>query len=66
MWALIVVGPALERMLGRLRFLAVYLVSALGGSVLFYILAAAEPRRRSVPPVRSSACSAPGSCWPGG
>jgi membrane associated rhomboid family serine protease len=39
MWALIVVGPALERMLGRVRFLAVYLVSALGGSVLFYLLA---------------------------
>jgi membrane associated rhomboid family serine protease len=39
MWALIVVGPALERMLGRVRFLAVYLVSALAGSVLFYLLA---------------------------
>jgi membrane associated rhomboid family serine protease len=37
MWALIVVGPALERMLGRLRFLIVYLVSALGGSVLYYL-----------------------------
>jgi membrane associated rhomboid family serine protease len=39
MWALIVVGPALERMLGRARFLAVYLVSALGGSVFFYLIA---------------------------
>ena len=39
MWALILVGPALERFLGRLRFLAVYLLSALGGSVLFYLLA---------------------------
>jgi membrane associated rhomboid family serine protease len=39
MWALIVVGPALERMLGRARFVAVYLVSALGGSVFFYLLA---------------------------
>lgn len=39
MWALIVIGPALERWLGRLRFLAVYLVSALGGSVLFYLVA---------------------------
>jgi membrane associated rhomboid family serine protease len=38
MWALIVVGPALEQVLGRLRYLAVYLVSALGGSVLFYLL----------------------------
>lgn len=39
MWALAVVGPALERLLGRVRFLAVYLLSALGGSVLFYLLA---------------------------
>jgi membrane associated rhomboid family serine protease len=36
MWALILVGPALERLLGPVRFLAIYLVSALGGSVLFY------------------------------
>jgi membrane associated rhomboid family serine protease len=42
MWALIVVGPALERMLGRVRFLAVYLVSALAGSVLFYLIAPAS------------------------
>ena len=40
MWALIMVGPALEQMLGRLRFLAVYLLSALGGSVLYYLYAA--------------------------
>ncbi len=39
MWALIVVGPSLERALGRVRFLAVYLVSALAGSVLYYLLA---------------------------
>jgi len=39
MWALIVVGPALERILGRVRFIAVYLVSALAGSVFFYLLA---------------------------
>ncbi|MGH3168600.1 MAG: rhomboid family intramembrane serine protease [Trebonia sp.] len=38
MWALLVVGPGLEQMLGRVRFLAVYLVSAVGGSVLFYYL----------------------------
>jgi membrane associated rhomboid family serine protease len=38
MWALLVVGPALERLLGRLRFLAVYLLSALGGAVFFYLL----------------------------
>jgi membrane associated rhomboid family serine protease len=39
MWALIIVGPALERQFGRVRYLAVYLVSALGGSVVFYFLA---------------------------
>jgi membrane associated rhomboid family serine protease len=39
MWALIVVGPAIERLLGRVRYLAVYLISALGGSVLFYLIA---------------------------
>jgi membrane associated rhomboid family serine protease len=39
MWALIVVGPSLERVLGRTRFLSVYVVSALAGSVLYYILA---------------------------
>jgi len=42
MWALILVGPALERLLGPLRFLAVYLLSALGGSVMFYLLAPAN------------------------
>ncbi len=40
MWALVVVGPSLEQALGRLRFTVVYLVSALGGSVVFYYLAA--------------------------
>ncbi len=39
MWALVVVGPSLERLLGRVRFLTVYLVSALAGSVLYYLLA---------------------------
>jgi membrane associated rhomboid family serine protease len=39
MWALIIVGPALERMLGRLRYLAVYLISGIGGSVAFFFLA---------------------------
>jgi len=40
MWALIFVGPALEHLLGRIRFLAVYLLSAVGGSVMYYYLAA--------------------------
>ena len=39
MWALIFVGPALEGFLGRLRFLSVYLLSAVGGGVMFYYLA---------------------------
>lgn len=37
MWALYVLGPPLERHLGRLRFAAVYLLSALGGSVAVYL-----------------------------
>jgi membrane associated rhomboid family serine protease len=39
MWALIFVGPALEGFLGRVRFLAVYLLSAVGGAVAYYFLA---------------------------
>jgi membrane associated rhomboid family serine protease len=38
MWALIVVGPALEQLLGRGRFLAVYLLSAIGGGVAFFLI----------------------------
>ena len=38
MWALWVIGPALERWLGRTRFIALYFLSALGGSVLVYLL----------------------------
>ena len=38
MWALIVVGPSLEQMLGRVRFVAVYLLSALGGGVAFFLI----------------------------
>ncbi|WP_129841439.1 rhomboid family intramembrane serine protease [Streptomyces sp. RFCAC02] len=32
-------GPQLEAALGRVRFTALYLISALGGSTLFYVLA---------------------------
>ena len=46
MWALVFVGPALEGFLGRWRFLAVYLLSAVGGGVLYYFLA--EPNAPAV------------------
>jgi membrane associated rhomboid family serine protease len=39
MWALYVIGPPLEEWLGRLRFGALYALSALGGSVLVYLIA---------------------------
>ena len=38
MFALAQLGPVLEAALGRLRFVALYLLSALGGSVLSYLL----------------------------
>ncbi|MGC5009887.1 rhomboid family intramembrane serine protease [Streptosporangium sp. DT93] len=37
MWALYVIGPELERRLGAARFLTLYLLSALGGSVAIYL-----------------------------
>jgi membrane associated rhomboid family serine protease len=37
-WALYMVGPYLERAFGHARFLALYLVSALGGSVMVFWL----------------------------
>lgn len=42
MWALAILGPPLERLLGRLRFVTLYLLSALGGSTLGYLLAPVE------------------------
>jgi membrane associated rhomboid family serine protease len=38
MLALFLVGPALEAMLGRARFIALYLLSAIGGNVLAYVV----------------------------
>jgi membrane associated rhomboid family serine protease len=38
MWALYAVGPALEQLLGRSRFIAIYLLSALGGSVMYFLI----------------------------
>ncbi|UQX88572.1 rhomboid family intramembrane serine protease [Jatrophihabitans telluris] len=40
MWALYVVGPGLERAMGWWRYLAVYLLAALGGSVATMLFAA--------------------------
>jgi membrane associated rhomboid family serine protease len=42
MYALIIVGPGIEQALGRWRFTGVYLLSALGGSVMYYYLAASN------------------------
>ncbi|HEY1827416.1 MAG TPA: rhomboid family intramembrane serine protease [Acidimicrobiales bacterium] len=41
MLALIIVAPAVEVQLGRVRFLALYLIAGFGGSVLFYLIAPA-------------------------
>jgi membrane associated rhomboid family serine protease len=41
MLALVVIGPVLEQLLGRSRFLAVYLIAALGGSTAIYCFGAA-------------------------
>jgi len=38
MWVLWLVGPSIERALGRLRFAALYLLAGLGGSALSYAL----------------------------
>jgi membrane associated rhomboid family serine protease len=42
MYALLVVGPVVEHALGRLRFTALYVLSALGGSAMAYVFA--DPR----------------------
>ena len=43
MYALFIVGPAIERVLGASRFLAIYLLSGIGGSILLYILVPYQP-----------------------
>ena len=75
MYALWVMGTYLEPMLGRARFVAIYLLSALGGSVMYLLLStpptAAELATGdsgcggpapSAPRARCSACSARSSC----
>lgn len=65
MWALYVVGPPLEMWLGRLRFGALYAVSALGGSVLVYLIA---PLNTATAGASGAVfgLSVPRSWWPGG
>ena len=43
MWALWVIGPQLEQVLGRLRYSVLYLLSALGGNVLLYLVDPGQP-----------------------
>ena len=45
MIALLIVGPALEVLLGKARFLVLYLLAGLGGSVCSYILSQRERGR---------------------
>jgi membrane associated rhomboid family serine protease len=42
MISLLIVGPAVEVMLGKSRFLALYLLAGLGGNVLSYLIAPAN------------------------
>jgi membrane associated rhomboid family serine protease len=43
MFSLFIFGPVLEQLVGRARFLALYLISALGGAVGFLAIAVAIP-----------------------
>ena len=55
MLALWVLGPQLELALGRVRFLALYLLSGLAGSALVYWSRRRVAGSPSAPPARSSA-----------
>ena len=56
MLALWVLGPQLELAIGRLRFLALYLISGLAGSAVVLWLGPSTPwAAPSAPPARSSA-----------
>ncbi len=47
MYALWVTGPYLEQLFGRVRFVALYLISAVGGSIGYLLLAGTELERGS-------------------
>jgi membrane associated rhomboid family serine protease len=38
LWALFILGPQLEHLFGKIRYLAIYLLSAVGGSLMYYYL----------------------------
>ena len=63
MYSLWIFGQVLEPLLGRLRFLAVYLLAAVGGSVGFLLLTPTRPSLLDwlARPERSSASLEP--CW---
>lgn len=42
MWALWVVGPQLEQVLGKVRYVSLYLLAAVGGNVLLYLVSPGE------------------------
>ncbi len=54
MYALWIVGSYLERMLGRWRYLSLYLVSAIGGSVAVLLLASPDASSWATPVVGAS------------
>ena len=58
MFALYLFGPQLELFFGRVRYLALYFISALTGSAARLLGRPASSPRPSVPRARSSGCSA--------
>ncbi len=54
MYALWMVGPYLEGLLGRAQFAAVYLLSAIGGSVGYYLLVGVDSAGWGIPTVGAS------------
>ena len=63
MVTLLIVGPAVEVMLGKVRFLTLYLLAGLGGSVASYLLVAASVTALGHP-APSSGSWAPTWSWP--